>query len=122
MDLVLVRDSLCKVIDKVLNSFNTFLCVRFDRAFLSKKKYSSFYCFDKQNFKDAVNFILFYAFVSFCGIMFQQVKGVPVGVNYSPLLADIFLIFCEFSFMQKLMKEKKIRISKKNMSYMSFSG
>ena len=55
LDLVLVRDSLFKVIDKVSNSFNKILCIRFDRAFFSKKKYSSFHCFDKQKFKDAVN-------------------------------------------------------------------
>jgi len=52
-----VRDSLFKVIDKVLNSFNQFLCVRFDRAFFSQNKHSSFHCFDKQKFKDVGNFI-----------------------------------------------------------------
>ena len=36
-----------------------------------------------------------------------------MGGNCSPLLADIFLIFCKFPFMQKLMKEKKkIRFAK----------
>ena len=59
-----MRDSLFKVIDKVLNSFNKPLCVRFDGALFSKKKYrcSSFHCFDKQKFKDAVNFILYFCF------------------------------------------------------------
>ena len=87
--------------------------VRFDRAFFSENKYSSFHCFDKQKFEDAVNFILFNTFVRFYEIMFQQVKGIPMGGNCSPRPADIFLIFCEFSFnfIQKLMKEKKIRIS-----------
>ena len=102
-----MRDSLFKVIDKVFNSFNKFLCVRFDGAFFSKNKYSSFYCFDQHKFKDAVNFTLFDTFVAFYGIMFQQIKGIPMGGKCSPRLADICLIFCEFSFMQKLMKEKK---------------
>ena len=29
-----------------------------------------------------------------------------MGENCSPLFADIFLVYCEFSFVQKLMKEK----------------
>ena len=44
--------------------------------------------------------------------MFQQVKGIPMGGKCSPRLADIFLIFCEFSFVQKLMKEKKLGFAK----------
>ena len=64
-----------------------------------KNKYSSFHYFEKQKFKDTVNFIELYTFVSFCGIMFQQVQGIPMGGNCGPRLADIVLTFCEFSFM-----------------------
>ena len=63
LDLVLVKDSLFKVIDKDFNSFNKFLCVRFDRTFFSKHKYSSFHCFEKQKLKDAVNFIFMFYFI-----------------------------------------------------------
>ena len=59
-DLVRVKDSLFKVIYKVLNSFIKFLCVRFDRTFFSKHKYSSFHCLEKQKLKDAVNFIFMF--------------------------------------------------------------
>ena len=46
-----MKDSLFKVIDKVFNYFNKFLCVKFDKALFSKNyNQSSFHCFDKQKF------------------------------------------------------------------------
>ena len=51
-----------------------------------------FNCFDQQKLKDDVNFILFHVFVSFGGKIFQQIKGIPMGRNCSPVLADIFLV------------------------------
>ena len=47
-------------------------------------------------------------FVSFGGILFQQVVGIPMGTNCTPLLADLFLYSYESEFLQKLVKDKKI--------------
>ena len=66
----------------------------------------------EQKFKDAVILILFNTFVSFCGIMFQQVKGIPMGGNCSPLQAYIFfIILWIFIHAETDEGEKKIRIS-----------
>ena len=46
--------------------------------------------------------------VSFGGILFQQVVGIPMGTNCAPLLADLFLYSYESEFLQKLVKDKKI--------------
>ena len=35
-----------------------------------------------------------------------------MGGNCSPLLADLFLLNCEFCFMKELVKEKKFRLAK----------
>jgi hypothetical protein len=40
--------------------------------------------------------------------LFQQVVGIPMGTNYAPLLADLFLYSYESEFLQKLVKDKKI--------------
>jgi hypothetical protein len=44
-------------------------------------------------------------FVSFGGILFQQVVGIPMGTNCAPLLADLFLYSYESEFLQKLVKD-----------------
>jgi hypothetical protein len=46
--------------------------------------------------------------VSFGGILFQQVVGIPMVTNCIPLLADLFLYSYESEFLQKLVKDKKI--------------
>jgi hypothetical protein len=46
--------------------------------------------------------------VSFGGILFQQVVGIPMGTNCSPLPADLFLYLYESEFLPKLVKDKKI--------------
>jgi hypothetical protein len=47
-------------------------------------------------------------FVSFGGILFPQVVGIPMGTNCAPLLDDLFLYSYESKFLQKLVKDKKI--------------
>jgi hypothetical protein len=47
-------------------------------------------------------------FASFGGTLFQQVVGIPMGTNFAPLLADLFLYSYESEFLQKLVKDKMI--------------
>jgi hypothetical protein len=42
------------------------------------------------------------------GTLFQQVVGIPMGTNFAPLLADLFLYSYESEFLQRLVKDKKI--------------
>jgi hypothetical protein len=55
-----------------------------------------------------LEFLIDNIFVSFGGILFQQVVGIPMGTNCAPLLADLFLYSYESEFRQKLVKDKKI--------------
>ena len=99
--------------DMVFNSSNRkFLCIRFDKSFFSSKPYDSYQCFDVNRFKKAVHFIVSEVFVSFGGLLFKQIKGIPMGGNCSPLLADLFLTHCEFLFMTNLLKNKKFGLAK----------
>ena len=45
-----------------------------------------------------------YIFVQFDGWMFQQIIGIPMGINCAPLLADLFLHTYEANFLQGLLK------------------
>ena len=101
------------LLDLIFNSSNRkYLCVRFDKSFFSSKCYKSFLCFDLLQFKDAVRFIVNEVFVSFGGHVFRQIKGIPMGGNCSPLLADLFLAHCEFLYMSNLIKNKKFGLAR----------
>ena len=51
---------------------------------------------------EALEFVLYNSFVQFGGHVFRQVKGIPMGGNASPFIADLYLSWCEFTFMQSL--------------------
>jgi hypothetical protein len=55
-----------------------------------------------------LEFLIDNIFVSFRETLFQQVVGIPMGTNFAPLLADLFLCSYESEFLQKLVKDKKI--------------
>ena len=55
-----------------------------------------------------LEFLIDNIFVSFGGALFQQIAGIPLGTNCTPLLADLFLYSYESEFLQYLVKDKKI--------------
>ena len=60
-------------------------------------------------------FILYNTYVQFAGYIFKQVKGIPMGGNVSPFIADLYLSWHEYCYMYKLNKSKlesDIRLAK----------
>jgi hypothetical protein len=55
-----------------------------------------------------LEFLIDTIFVSFEGVLFLQVVGIPMGTNCAPLLVDLFLYLYESEFLQNLVKHKKI--------------
>jgi hypothetical protein len=55
-----------------------------------------------------LEFLIDNIFVSFGGILFQQVVGIQMGTNCAPLLADLFVYSYESEFLQKLVKDTTI--------------
>jgi len=53
---------------------------------------------------NALKFILFNTFIKFGSSIFNQIKGIPMGGNSSPLIADLYLSWKEFLFISKLTK------------------
>ena len=89
-----------------------YLCVGWNRSFFSRRTYKGYHCFDLAKFKEAVHFVISEVYVAFGGLVFKQIRGVPMGGNSSPLLADLFLLHCEFVFMKKLVSSKKFGLAK----------
>ena len=65
-------------------------------------------CYSEEQVISMLEFLIDNIFVSFGGILFQQVVGIPMGTNCAPLLAELFLYSYESEFLQKLVKDKKI--------------
>ena len=66
-------------------------------------------CYSEEQVINMLDFLIDNIFVSFGGILFQQVVGIPMGTNCAPLVADLFIYSYESEFLQKLVKDKKIR-------------
>ena len=57
-------------------------------------------------------------YVSFGGLLFRQMVGIPMGTNCASLLADLFLYSYENEFLDKLIREGKRKLARKfNLSY-----
>ena len=89
-----------------------YLCIGWNNSFMAGKTYRGHHCFDINDLKAAIKFIISEVYISFGGLAFQQVKGIPMGGNCSPLLADLFLLHCEFQFMKSAMSDKKFHLAK----------
>ena len=54
----------------------------------------------------------------FCGRIFQQTIGIPMGTNCVPLLADLFLYSYEAEFVQSLLQAGKKHLAQQfNFTY-----
>ena len=55
---------------------------------------------------DLVNYLIDNIFVKFGTDVFRQTVGIPMGTDCAPLLADLFLHYYEYKFMERLIKTK----------------
>jgi hypothetical protein len=68
-----------------------------------------------KQFSDIFNmfeFLIDNIFVMFGGQVFQQTAGIPMGTNYAPLLADLFLYSYEADFIQGLLKKNEKKLAR----------
>ena len=78
-----------------------------DKAFwFQGKDYSGYKIYTIDKLLDALKFILYNTYIQFGGNIFKQIKGIPMGGNASPFIADLYLAWHEFCFMSKLMSSK----------------
>jgi hypothetical protein len=59
-----------------------------------------------------LEFLIDNIFVIFCGRVFQQTVGIPMGTNCAPLLADLFLYSYEAYFIQRLLKKNEKKLAR----------
>ena len=69
-------------------------------------EYLGYKMFYKAELLQALHYILYNTYVQFAGKKFQQTKGIPMGGNASPFIADLCLAWAEYRFMIDLSKSK----------------
>ena len=67
-------------------------------------EYSGYKTYCKSDLLNALHYILYETYVQFAGNKFKQTKGIPMGGNASPFIADLCLAWAEYCFMQELSK------------------
>jgi hypothetical protein len=81
----------------------------------SKSKNPNVMNLTKDKMISHINFMIDNIYFSFCKLFYQQSKGIPIGVDCGPLMANLYLHFYEFKFMKELMDNNKqnLRVVKK---------
>ena len=90
------------------NCGSKFVVLGYNSTYFSNKIQKGKTCYSEEQVISILEFLIDSIFVSFGGILFQQVVGILMGTNCVPLLADLFLYSSESEFLQKLVKDKKI--------------
>ena len=85
----------------------TYLCTSDKVGFFSNKKYDSYKCWTCAELCEAFTFLIENIYVQFEGMVYQQIVGIPMGINCAPLIADLFLFCYERDFMSNLHKSKQ---------------
>ncbi len=99
----LVFDELSGFINRMFaNSRKEFLCVVYKKCFYSDATIRKCKCYTKQQVLHMIQIILDNTYVTFAGFIFQQISGIPMGGNASPLLADMTLSALEFKCINKM--------------------
>ena len=62
-----------------------------------------------------VEFLVDNIYVRFGGQFSRQMVGIPMGTNFAPLLADLFLYSYENEVLDKLVKEGKRKLAQTNL-------
>ena len=111
LPLELVRDEIFDLIDRYfdINERKGEKYITLNH-YLSKSWFSSSNTsnsFSRDKLKEAVEYLLFNSYVKFGPYVFKQTKGIPMGGNASPLIADLFLANLEFKYMDKLVNTRQ---------------
>ena len=80
--------------------------------FTSTEHYRGYHLWSCQNVCDALSFLLDNIYIRFGTKLYRQIVGIPMGTNYAPLVADLFLFCYERDFMKDLSSDNQADIIK----------
>ena len=83
------------------------------KAFVtSADHYRGYHLWSCQNVCDALSFLLDNIYIRFGTKLYRQIVGIPMGTNFAPLVADMFLFCYERDFMKDLSNDNQADIIK----------
>ena len=75
------------------------------RAFWSNgSNYAGYRDYTINKLLEALELISFNTYIQFNGSIFKQILGIPMGGNASPFIAELYLSWCEYCYMTKVVK------------------
>ena len=108
LPLNVIYDSLTSLIIKMfVNSKSVAIMVNSNskRAFWSNgSNYAGYREYTIDKLLEALELSLFNTYIQFNGSIFKQILGIPMGGNASPFIADLYLSWCEYCYMTKVVK------------------
>ena len=104
----LIKEKLIDLIDRTSREKALLtLHVMTEMHFLLQKKTKKYHAWSCQNVCDALTFFVGQHFYSIWPKLCGQVAGIPMGTNFAPLDADLFLFCYERDFMMSLSDDKQ---------------
>ena len=113
LPLIDIHDKLNKLIKKMYQNGNAhYILVNTytGKALWSHTDKGSYKSFSLQHLLDAMEFILNNTYIKFGQQLFLQTKGIPMGCNASPLIADVYLSWLEYQYLTKLVRNKDFNL------------
>ena len=101
LPLHLVKTKLIGLVEKTFaREKTTFVVASKNKAFFSDNKYNNCLYWACEDVCDILRFLPDSSFIKFGNDIYKQVTGIPMGANYAPLVADLFLFCYESEFMK----------------------
>ena len=81
------------------------------KAFFTSTDHRGYKLWSCQNVCNALSFLLENIYFRFGNKLYRQIVGIPMGTNYAPLVADLFLFCYERDFMTSLSNDNQADIT-----------
>ena len=99
----IIKEKLTELIEQTFNREGSlYLACNDKNAFFTSEQPKRYKFWSCQKMCDALHYLLDNIFIRFGSKLYRQIVGIPMGTNYAPLVADLFLFCNERDFMLSL--------------------
>ena len=90
----LIKENLTELIEQTFNRESSlYLASNEKRTIFTSEQSKRFKLWSCQKVCDALHYLLDNIFIRFGSKLYRQIVGIPMGTNYAPLVADLFLFY-----------------------------
>ena len=107
---LLIKDKLIDLINRTFIRENTQYLACNEECVFTSDVYNNHNLWSCQKVCDALVYLLDNNFIRFGTKLYRQTIGIPMGTNYAPLVANLFLFCYERDFVKSLLRENQADI------------